>query len=97
VTTEELAAELERLRGEATRLLGRLAGEFGAESRLARQCEVAWAEAHRAAVTSILHDDYGNATALLRDVVHALALAAEAARRGELSQDDIALLVRRSG
>ena len=45
-------------------------------------------------MVSILHDDYGNAAALLRGVVHALGLAAEAARRGELSQDDIALLVR---
>ena len=93
ITIEE-AQELDRVREQARALLGRLAAGFGAGSRLVRQCELAWAEAHRTAVASVLHGDYVNAAAILRDVVQGLAQAEVAASRGELPLDDIALLVR---
>jgi hypothetical protein len=94
VTTEALVAELEHLRAAAAHRLRLTASEFGGSAQLTHHSELAWAEAHRCAVVSVLHDDYGNAVVILRDAVHTLERAAEAVRRGELSQSDIGTLVR---
>lgn len=94
MTTEALVAELEHLRAAAAHRLRLTASEFGGSAQITRHSELAWAEAHRCAVVSVLHDDYGNAVVILRDAVHTLERAAEALRRGELSQSDIGTLVR---
>ena len=93
MTTEEVAALLDRQRDGAARLLAAISAEFGGTSTLSRRCELAWAEAHRCAVVSVLHDDYGNAAAVLDGAVHAMGQAVEAVRRGELTQEAVATLL----